>query len=295
MTYTHKFYDFENAERISKNIEDSWDKKLKWKDMDHETRTVRNDIGFVKNVWDTYKMPDGMKKEETLVGVLQRDFSNIRACKVCRPLGDFKDFDNATRREVYESLIEQFTKTRIDARGNKLSYLEALYPYAKDLADKYGWGSYGEWFSKSNKMFIQGLSIMFYRSAIGIYLESYINHKLENKFNNSKEFVYKVAPSEMESKDVDGIIYRRDNGAVVVNVSIKTLGAFTNESIFNNWRKPVDKGGKGKTLPDIYIGITNEEYGDGIKTDMRITTINVDMTLKELLFASRQESVSLAA
>ena len=292
----NRFYTFEQAEHISTEIEKSWKEKLKWNDMDHEVRTVRSDFLFVKDVWDTYKMPEGMVKEETLVGILQRVFSNIRACKVCRPLGDFKDFDNASHREVYEALIEQFTQEKIDARGNKVSFLETLYPYAKDLADKYGYGKYGEYFSKSNVKFIKGLSIMFYRSAIGIYLESYVNHKLENKFNNSKEFVYKVAPSEMESKDVDGIIYRRDNGVVVANVSIKTLKALTNNSIFNNWRKPVDEGGKGKTLPDIYIGITNDEYGDGTKTDMKIKTIEVDnMSMVDLLKASRKENVSLAA
>lgn len=279
------FYNYNEAKIKSDKIEESWGSKEK---TEFEIFKIRSNFNLTKKMWDSYGIPEDMKKEETLVGVLQRRFSNIPACVKCRPLGNFHEFAGMSHEEIYNKLVEEFTKQRMDARGNLESYVSLLYPYMKDLSGRYNnWNGkdYDKYFHRLQ--FEQGLSIMLYRSSIGIWLEAIVNEYLTDKFENHREFFYKVAPSSMESDDIDGIIYRRDTEEVAVRISIKTMGAFTNNSIFGTWRKEESKGGKGKTLPDIYIGIEDEN-------DIKIKVIKVDnKSLKDLLLSSR--SFAMAA
>lgn len=268
------FYSFTTAERVFKNIEASYAGKLLSKD----DRAGKSNFTFVKTIWDSYKIPKGMKKSETLIGVLKVKFNNVYACRVCRPLGDFKDYATFNHEEIYNTLIDLFQKVRNTADGGKDSYVDLLYPYAKSLSGRFNYSD--KYFDKDS--FEEGISLMIYRSSIGIYLESYIHSAMIKWFDdNSDEFIYRIAPSEWESDDVDGIICRRDTDDVVVRISIKTLRAFTNESIFGEWRKPESEGGKGKTIPDIYLGISDEK-------NIEVKAILVSKSLKGLLVDSRE-------
>lgn len=295
-------YNFNEAAVIYEGIQESWkDRSVK---ISTEVFKARSNYLFVLDIWDSYNMPAGMTKPETLVGVLKTRFSNVEACRVCRPLGDFKDFNNASHEEIYNLMVQSFKENRIDARGNFESYVSLLYPYAKKLSGKYN--NYttktGE-LKDNDKYFNQnafeiGLSMMLYRSAIGIHLESYVSNYLEKLINNNgHSFEYRVAPSSMESDDIDGFICDSETGEELVLISIKTLNALTERSIFGTWRAPESKGGKGKTKPQIYIGVSDDEYNANKDTAVyKVSHIKVDdMGLKDLLKAARQKEIVMAA
>lgn len=274
------FYSFQTAARIYKDIENSYSGRI----ISKESFAGKSNFLFVKKIWDSYKMPQGMKKSETLIGVLKEKYSNIYACRACRPLGDFKDYATMNHEEIYNTLINLFQVNQKTADGGIDNYADLLYPYAKFLSARFNYKNNDKYFNK--KAFEQGLSLMIYRSTIGIYLESYIHTLMIKNFDRSNEFVYRIAPSEWESDDVDGIICRRDTDDIVVRISIKTLKAFTEDCIFGEWRKPELEGGKGKTLPDIYMGISDEK-------DIKVETILVDKSLKQLLLDSRKNLVNV--
>lgn len=268
---------FEDSEYYFNTIEAAWETKEK---LPFDVYRARTDFYFVKNVWDSYKMPEGMKLEETLIGVLKERFSNIEACRVCRPLGDFKDFYKASHQDVYEALCASFMLPRTPQGGGwSVSYIDVLYSHVKDLSARYN--KYGDkHFDRVS--FERGLSIMLWRSAIGIFLESVVNDMLAARGELNENFGWSAAPADWESLDVDGYFYRKFDGEPVVKASIKTLNALTERSIAN-WRKPVKQGGKGKTVPDIYIGIKDK---DNLKLDVILVN---GKSLKVLLAEALEE------
>lgn len=277
---------FEDSEFYFTAIEGSWDSKDR---VSFDVYRARSEFTFVKSVWDTYKMPEGMVKEETLIGVLKDRFSNIEACRVCRPLGDFKDFYKASHEDVYAALCAQFMLPRTPQGGGwSVSYVDVLYTHVKELSTRYN--KYGD--KHFDRLaFERGLSIMLWRSAIGIWLESIVNDMLLEKFAGHEVFGYRSAPSEMESDDVDGYVYfLGEPDEVIVPISIKCLNALTEQSVAN-WRKDVRKGGKGKTTPKIYIGIKDKEVRK--LEAIRVGGKNLKTLLAEAV-ASRSE-LALAA
>jgi hypothetical protein len=199
-------------------------------------------------------------------------------------LGDFKDFYKASHEDVYAALCDSFTEKRSQVSGGfEVSYLDVLYSHVKGLSERFN--KYGD--KHFDRIaFERGLSIMLWRSAIGIYLESVVNDMLAARGELNEHFGWRAAPADWESLDVDGYFYRKFDEEPVVKASIKTLNALTEKSVAM-WRKPVKQGGKGKTTPDIYIGIKDK---DNLKLD--VITVG-GKTLKMLLAEALEELESL--
>ena len=250
-----------------------------WNGLDERQKAAHRDFKFIKMIWGSYGKPAKMAHSETLIAVLQKEYSNIKACVVCRPLGDFKDYFGLTHKEIYDRMVERFNEEVEDKDGVKMSYIDKLLPHVTELARTYNANPFGNGFHRDN--FEVGLALMLYRSSTGIYLESKVTDHLTAWFKNNKYFIYRAAPSELESEDIDGVIYFREDDTPALEISIKCLHALTEKSV-NQWRAPVSEGGKGKTRPKIYIGV--REYDDTNESELVFESIRVDdKSMVELL------------
>lgn len=238
---------FIEAQESFLNIENYW--------IDREVnRLSREDYKrmqyfiFVKSVWDSYRAP--VSDADTCVGVLQSVFSNLKKCRVCRPLGDFKDLNKMNHEDIYDLWVDNMNKLEEDSEGNMVSFFDVLIPHVQKLAFSLGKSNI-----KYEEYIFEGFAIMFYRASIGISLESRVIKELKNVYKNDKRVYVEAATPEMESDDIDAVVKRKSDDEVILNISIKCLGALTASSIAT-WR---DVNGKNKTAPEVYIGFEKED------------------------------------
>lgn len=260
------FEEFLPFEEIFEKYEDFKDWSVKSKKLSY----WRNCHGTFKKMWDGRKRPESMGKDETFIYTISLNFKNHGPAKRLMPLGNFKDLmvTEATHESIYYSLLEKFLEEQYTGE----SYVDFMIGYSEELFEEH---FDDRWISWNKDAFYTGLSLMAYTSSIGILLEKEahddLNRWLQAFPKAAARFKYEPADAdEWENKDVDGLFIDKKNGNVAVKVSIKTMGALTEDFIMNSYRRDSEK-----TAPQIYAGYTdmNEE----------LSFIEVDGDLKQLL------------
>lgn len=219
----------------------------------------------VKAIWDNYANPEGMNGRESLIYELERVFPKDEAACKHRPLGEFKELLDLEHEAIYEELINRFMKLRENRDGEMQSFMSACWLHAEDL--------YEEYMKKKDHLtereFYKGMSLLLFQSTLGIYLEGEADRQLEVLINDSKlgrRFRYEEASWELEREDVDAIIVDRKTNQVVVNISIKCLGALSQKTVDTYRLK------KKKTKPAIYLGFASLQAAE----DRMLSSIKVD-------------------
>ena len=255
------------------NLQSFEDSTLDWGPGLYPKGSANKAYFSVKNIWDDFAAPKGMGEKDSLIYELARLFPDVKPARIKRPLGEFKDLLHLSHEEIYLELCNRMMEDRNAADGRIMSYPEALWPYAQNLMRAHTERS--EWLSEGG--FYRGLSLMLYRSAMGIFLEAETSRLLTAKLEGSKlskRFRYEEAPSNMENQDVDGLVIDLETEKPIALISVKTLGALTEKTV-KRYRE-----GKGKTKPDLYYGFKTP--ADGVAG--RLSVISPDgRSLQQIL------------
>jgi hypothetical protein len=241
------------------NIAEFWDEWEDWKERRY-LMPWRYGHAVIKKMWDAYKAPRGVNDDNTLLAHIRRSFPKDPEARSARPMGDFKDMmdQGMSHEDMYNALRLKLTIPRINRKGQRSNYLNELWPHANKLfldyfdEDYYGKNLEYEW---DRDLFVKAMCIMMYSSTIGLVMEERAHGELAAWLASTKAsrlFTYEPASSQLESKDVDGVFLFKDSDEVAVNVSIKSVGAFTRSFIDKQYRN------KGKTTPDIYAGYPSQ-------------------------------------
>lgn len=247
---------FSKAKSVGDRIDEAWVTREKLSVGDF---IARSNLYFVKTIWDNYKMPDGMVESDTLINLLKVSFPDVESARVCRPLGDFKDFYDMSCEEIYDAWVDSFTQLRVVSDGGMRSFINVMFDSAVELSARLqGVGSkYNSHKYFSRESFELGLSIMLYKCSLGVMLEAKTVRYFEKVYESNPLVFFSAAPTSMERDDVDAVLYSRDSEEVLVKISIKCLGALSDKSL-SKWRAPKSKGGKGKSIPEVYMGYHSE-------------------------------------
>ena len=247
---------YEEAERLFKSVHYSARTRARWQDASDENFAAA--YKFVVGVWSRYE--EIIPNEETVPNVVSRVFENDPDCRYYRMLGEFKKLDyNWTRKEIYDSWIKKFTKIRQDGTHPDLSFLKIYVIQVKKMQKTMLENQL------SNEMIVSVISAMLYNLSGGTYQELRIIKNRVKHFSTHEYLRFMPAPSSWESADIDAIIYDRDTGEHVYNISIKCFGALQLSSILK-WRKKVAKKNEeyfrktGKRRPEVnlWMGLLNE-------------------------------------
>lgn len=238
-----------------------WDEFHDWKQSKYLFKW-RNGHKIIKKMWDGYKAPKGIDEDNILLSHIRWSFPKDEEARSARPMGDFRDMmdKGMTHEDMYNELVNKLVRPRYNRKGNRSSYMKELWPHANQLFTYYfgeDWNGekvHDDW---DRDLFIKSMCLMMFSSTIGIVMEERAHTELEAWLQDqpkvAKRFRYEPAENELESKDVDGVFIDNKTGEVAVYVSIKSMGAFTEEFITKQYRN------KGKKLPDIYAGYPGQQ------------------------------------
>lgn len=214
---------------------------------------LNDDYKFIEGCWSYYKNSFVVEGgDKTLPKLWQSQFRNDPDCKRMKPLGDFRafDFKTTTHKDVYEDWIEKFTLDRVDANGNQTTLIDECVAFTFDMLRKHAPKAL---LTIDRKRITDIWSILLYNMAEGTYLELQVSKLLEEKYENHPHLYYRPAPFEDESKDVDGIIYKRSDDSPYMRASIKCKGALSHDTIYQY------RVVKKKTVPDFYVGVRSSK------------------------------------
>ena len=262
------------------DIAEFWPEWRDWSTLRH-MMPQRNAHNIIKKMWDGKDRPNGMEMKHTLLSYLAVMFPDD--ANNGRPMGDFKDLMDRglTHEDAFNDLKLKLVKPRRNKNGKRISFLDQLWRRADNLYwDYFQTEKYGKWITEdwSRQLYTDAMVLMMFSSTVGIFLEDRAHRDLSQwlkRYPKAHEiFKYEPAPSSMEKLDVDGIFRHRKTGEIVVKVSIKSVGAFTEEFISKGYRNNTDKA---KTAPDIYAG-----YKEMDDLDIQFILVD-DKDLKTLL------------
>lgn len=236
-------------------------------------RAWRTSHKRAKLVWDNYGIEGyPFTHNETMMAEMHRLFPKDEGCRIYMPLGQFHDFAHLDHEGIYNSFVASMSKKKRDRDGRMISMADALWPHVEDVWSR----CFPDWVA-TKKDFLEGLSILFYGSAFGIWMEALtfqiLEERVEKKYGG--KYVVEMAPSSMERLDVDAVI-KRSTGETAVKISIKCKKALSDKTV--QYYRTVKK----KDAPDIYFGILDEEDAE----ERVLSKIKIDdMSLNDLLKA----------
>lgn len=263
-------------------IDEFWDEWNDWSIRKY-LHPQRNAHKVIKKMWDGKKRPRTMKEDETLLSILFRNFKRLDGEEQGRPMGNFRDLmdEGLTHEEAFNDLMARLFRYRWNKRDRYTNFIGELWTHADKLfQEHFRDDPHGKWITIKwdRQLFTDAMMIMMYSSTVGIVLEARAHKDLEAwlaaRPKASQLFSYEPAANELESQDVDGVFRRKSDGEIVVKVSIKTVGAFTDHWIKTGYRENEDKA---KAVPDIYAG-----YSSTKSEEIEFILVD-DRSLKDLL------------
>lgn len=204
----------------------------------------------IRSIWDNYSglVPDTY----TIPSRLSEYFSTYPQAKYYRPLGDFKDiegWEDAGMKEIYEHWCALLTEKRFSKKLQKdlpmLKVIEASFEKSLKYIQK----------DMDASEISEGFSCMLYRCAFGVEAEIKTMKLLKTLYKPYKNVEIVAAPASDEGKDIDA--YLQVKGINKVCISIKNGHALSTQTIETKRRK-------GKVLPEVYVGLKNDEELDFI-------------------------------
>lgn len=258
---------------------------LKYSEAEASYRYWDHSLKTVRRTWDNYS--GDMKGDHGVLRQLAVNFPDYRPARIMRPLGDFKDLDvdKIDRRGIYQQFLATLRETRWSKTlGKDTSMLDVAIDTILEESKAIG--------APLNRIEAhKGLSLMLYRSTMGIVKEVETYRALKRKFAHLEDrgMTITLASAEDESRDIDAMLVG-DDGAEIVKISIKNGKALTHSCI-NAFRR------RGKTEPHVYVGMEDGKLRMLYPTAEGKAVLNRRMKkwLRTRLGESLQSGVALAA
>lgn len=207
---------------------------------------------FIRGVWDSVS-ETLVPKKDTITERL-KEIQGPAYFKDGRCFGDLEQYYGMELKDMYNSWVDQCkVKHKIDGKDGEHSIFEITlrlaYSYSKDSTYKV----------QDVELLLFGFCMMLLRSCEGVWFEGKAVEHLERVYENHPKVYFGRASGFLEKCGIDGILYSKKTKQPVVNISIKSLGGFSEKSCSaaHDFRKnkPIH--------PHVYVGY--EDYNEPFK------------------------------
>lgn len=209
---------------------------------------------FIRGVWDAVS-ETLVPKKDTITERL-KEIQGPAYFRDGRCFGDFEQYYDMSVEEMYNSWIAQCKiKHKIDNKDGEHSIfditLRLAFQYSKKSTYKV----------QDVELLLFGFCMMILRSCEGVYFEGKAVRHLEKLYKGHNKVYFGRASGFLEKCGIDGILYSKKTKQPVVNISIKSLGGFSDKSCLgaHNFRK--DK----PIHPHVYVGYKDYDSDFEIK------------------------------
>jgi hypothetical protein len=247
---------FEEAQALFEADHWSVRTRARWQDAADDNFAAA--YKFCTGIYNNHQelVPD----EETLPAVVRRAFPRDQDCQNLKMLGEFKKLDlSLSRKDIYNLWVKRFKRIRQDGVQPDLSILKIFVSQVRKaqrtLLET----------PLSNETIVKVASTILYHLSKGVWLEIKVIASQIERYSKSEFLRFKAADCNLESADVDAILYNKDTRENVEIISIKTEGALSISSI-RKWRDKVRKKNEnyfrrtGRRRPEVtvWIGVKDE-------------------------------------
>lgn len=197
-----------------------------------------------KNTYDGYKMEN---KSDSIISWLANNFGDDDSMIASyHPLITIKEIDsNLDANDIYDTMrdrVQDHIKRNDTHHFPRL--MDAMYHYYTEYQSENS-----DYAPSSYESFVNSLSLMLYRSAMGIYMEFAVAKVLKNLFEHHPAFDCVDATDKEEKYDIDAKLVGKGKE---YGISIKNLGAMSDRNIVN-YREVF-----GKNKPVAYAGFVDD-------------------------------------
>lgn len=208
---------------------------------------------FIRGVWDNVS-ETLVPKEDTITERLKEVQDPYFRDGRC--FGDFDQYYDDTLEEMYNKWIK---RARVKHNVDNKDGLHSTFEITLKLAYKYSKTS--SYKVQDADLLLMGFCMMIYRSCEGVMFEGKAVRYLEKSYEGHGKVYFERAKGFLEKCGIDGILFSKKTRKPVVNISIKSLGGFSDKSCqaAHNFRKnkPIH--------PHVYVGYHDYESPFEIK------------------------------